>query len=204
MKKAIIIFVFLFPLMAEAQSGRVFSCFSLLIGQQYHRGKTPFSDIELQYDHFHKSCLTKPTYYGFAVNCNPVSGQTMIGTTASWNPGKFIIMISRSNVLYPYVFGQGYFKSSGTYLPLKNEIKQIDNCGIIPGIGITGNIFEKNMLNIRTHLMLGYSIPLGKIKNDTGITIGLKVGIGINIKSIKKNHDKKTKSSIQSQPVSQP
>jgi len=168
--------------------GWSFADYSILAGQQYRFGQRPLWNFELQYDKYSSSCLHQSHYFGIGLNYSFNDNQTEYGLKGMLNPTHFKIMVSRTVKFYPYLFGQGNFIQTNSLDPITNERKQIGSYSFRPGLGLTGNVMEDKVLNIKTSLQVGYNIPFDNTQSvKNSLTLEFKVGIGINSRRLKSN-----------------
>lgn len=176
------------PLTCFGKFGWSFADYSILAGQQYRFGLRPLWNFELQYDKYSKSCIHQSHYFGFGLNYSFNDNQTELGLKGMWNPTRFKIMVSRTVKFYPYLFGQGNFLQTKITDPITTENKQITGYSIRPGLGLSGNIRDNKTLCIRTSLQVGYDIPFDNAQSfKNSLTLEFKVGIGINVRRLKRN-----------------
>lgn len=191
MKQAIIILTLILPLTSNARFGWSFTDYSILAGQQYRFEQRPLWSFEFQYDKCSKHCLRETHYRGIAVNYSFNNNQTEIGLKGMWNPTNWTVLASSSTKFYPYLFGQGNYLQTKSQDPITAENKQINSYNFRPGLGLTGNFREDNVLNIKTYLQLGYNIPFNSTQNfKNALTLEFKLGFGINTRRLKRNQQK--------------
>lgn len=110
---------------------------------------------------------------------------TTYSVKGMYNPTKLLVPLSRKTKFYPYIFGQGnliQINPSGT-----QEQKSTISYDVTTGIGITGDINDFKVVNLRTYLQLGYNMPLHNTTTNfaNALLLQFKVGIGINMRRVK-------------------
>lgn len=146
-------------------------------------GQKPLWSVDFQYDRYSKTCINRTHYFGLGIVYAKNRNYEELGAKVMWNPTRVVLVASRTAKFYPYLFGQA------NYIRLIPQVNGAFNgYGVRPGIGITGNLRDDQLVNIRTHLQVGCTIPLDNLPtNKVSLAIELKVGLGINAKRLKRN-----------------
>lgn len=186
------------PVICLGKVGWTFNDYSILAGQQYRVGLRPLQNHELQYDNYSTSCTRQSHYLGLGLNYSFNDNIKEFGIKAMYNPTRINIKVTRTIKFYPYFFGQGNFIQTKYTDPISAQNKQINKYGLRPGIGLSGNVRDNKVLNIRTSLQVGYNILFDNAESlKKPLTLEIKVGIGINSKKIKRNRPKEEELKMQ-------
>jgi len=174
----VITFLFLTPLSLSAQVGWRFTNYSLFYGGLYHQQGGYLQNIEILYDKGQRSCITRPSHFGFGANASFNSNYSEFGIKGFYNPTRLTILFSRNFHLSPYAYAQANY----SFQNLISENRQY--FGFRPGLGFL-TIHGRKKVHFRISAQVGYNFNSYVNEVAHGLSIELKVGIGLNIKRIR-------------------
>ena len=175
---SITLILILLPLSINARMGWWFNNYSLLYGGLYHLQSGYLQNIELLYDKGRRSCTSRPTYFGFGANASVNSNYSEFGIKGFYNPTRITFPFIRALLLSPYLYAQANY----TLDNLANDNRQY--FGFRPGLGLI-SIHGRKKVIFRVSAQVGYNINSYVNEVAHGLSVELKVGIGLNIKRIR-------------------
>ncbi len=175
---SITLILILLPLSTSARMGWRFTNYSLLYGGLYHLQSGYLQNIELLYDQGWRSCTSGPSHFGFGANASFNSSYSEFGVKGFYNPTRITFPFIRALLLSPYLYAQANYSFDN----LANDNRQY--FGFRPGLGFL-TIHSRGTLTFRVSAQVGYNINSYINEVAHGLSIELKVGIGLNIKRIR-------------------
>ncbi len=174
----------------EAKLGWSFADISILSGQQYRYGQRSLWSLEVQYDRVHKNCRMHRKYFGFAANYSFNENYSERGLKVMWDPINSSFPISRMSRFYPYIFGQGNYSQEKSNDLLTSENKLINSYSFRPGLGLTANFKEPNLLSLRAYIQVGYNLPINHTPNfKNSLIFEFKVGVGLHARRLRRQKE---------------
>ncbi len=180
-RKSLIVVIFiliLLPLSTSARMGWWFTNYSLLYGGLYHLQGSYLQNIEFVYDQGTKTCTSRPSHFGFGANTSFNHNYAEFGLKAFYNPTRITFWISRMLHLSPYLYAQANY----TFDNLVSDNRQY--LGFRSGLGFL-TIHGRKKVTFRISAQVGYNINPYVNEVAHGLSVELKVGIGLNIKRIR-------------------
>lgn len=171
----IIIILLLLPLSSNARVGWGFSNYSLFYGGLYHLQGGYMQNVEILYDRSIRSCVSRTPHFGIGANVSFNSNYSEFGLKGLYNPTRITYWFSRNLHLFPYIYAQANYSVS--------NLDQQDRSyyGFRPGVGIITNN-DRGTSMFRLLVQIGYNFNAYSKEVANGLSVELKLGIGINHK----------------------